>query len=182
MVGEMTSATRGAQVTKFIAVTLGILVATLTMAGVGQAQEVATVQGTIQSVDCNTKALTLQTADGSQYRMYVLPPASNSVFVNSAPVSFCTLQQYIGSTVNVSVVPNGNRLMVTRVDVTTTATPSSSQNESKPLITGMPDWAKIALGVVIVGALFYFGTQHHDQPQNQRYYQCRDGSWRQYCP
>lgn len=157
--------------------------ATLTMAGVGHAQDVATIQGTIESVDCNTKALTLRTADGSQYRMYVLPPASSSIFVNSSPVSFCTLQQYIGSTVTVSVVPNGNRLMVTRVDVNTTATPSASQNESpKPLVTGMPDWAKIALGLIIVGALVYIGTQRHDPPPNTPYYLCRDGSWRQSCP
>ena len=171
--------------TKSLAVAIGILLATLTLAGVGQAQDVATLQGTIQSVDCNTKALVVKTADGSEYRMYVLPPATTSVFVNSNPVSFCTLQQYIGSKVTVTVAPDGNQLTVKRVDVNTTATPGSAQNQqSGAVINGMPDWAKIALGVVIVGALIYWGSQRHDpQPQSPPpYYQCRDGSWRQSCP
>ena len=179
--------TGGPKVTKSLAVTLGILLATLTLAEVGHAQEVATIQGTIQSVDCNTKALVVKTADGSEYRMYVLPPASTSVFVNSSPVSFCTLQQYIGSNVTVTVAPNGNQLTVKRVDVNATVTPSSSQDQpSKPLITGMPDWAKFALGAVLVGALIYWGSQSQRNgppPQSQQpYYQCRDGSWRQSCP
>jgi hypothetical protein len=173
-------------VTKFIVVTLAIIVATLTMADAGQAQQVATIQGTIQSVDCYTKALTIRTADGSQYRTYVLPPASNSVFVNATPVSFCSLQQYTGSTATVSVVPNGNQLAVTRVDVSTSATPSSSDNQSRPLITGMPDWAKIAVGAVIVGALVYFGSRRHDPPKDPYYqypyYKCPDGSIRTFCP
>lgn len=163
-----------------------MLVATLSMAGVGQAQQVATVQGTIQSVDCYSKALTVRLADGSSYRMYVLPPASNSVFVNSTPVSFCELQQYTGSTVAVSVVPNGSQLTVTRVDVNTTATRSASDQSGKPLITGMPDWAKIAVGVVIVGALVYFGSRRHDPPKDPYYqypyYKCPDGTIRTFCP
>lgn len=171
--------------TKSLAVALGILVATLTLAGVGQAQEVTTIQGTIQSVDCNTKALVVQTADGSQYRMYVLPPASTSVFVDSNPVSFCTLQQYIGSNVTVSILPNGSQLAVKRVDVHTTATPSSTQSpRAGSAINGMPDWAKVAIGVALVGALVYFvGMQKHDsQPQGQPYYQCSDGTWGKSCP
>lgn len=175
----------GLTVTKSLAVALGILVATLTIAGVGQAQEVTTIQGTIQSVDCNTKALVVRTADGSQYRMYVLPPASTSVFVDSNPVSFCALQQYVGRNVTVSILPNGNQLAVKRVDVYTTATPSSAQNPpSKGAINGMPDWAKVAIGVALVGALVYFvSSQRHDsQPQNQPNYQCSDGSWGKSCP
>lgn len=168
--------------TKTIAVTLVMLMVTLTMVGTGYAQDTATIQGTIQAVDCNTKALDVRAADGAQYRMYVVP-ASTAVFVNSNPVSFCALQQYIGSTVTVSLVPNGNQLMVKRVDVATTATPSSAQNPpSGAAINGMPDWAKIALGVVLIGALIYIGTQRHDPPQNQPYYLCRDGYWRPSCP
>jgi hypothetical protein len=162
---------------------LGILVATLTMAGVSQAQEVATIQGTIQSVDCNAKALVVQTPDGSQYRMYV-SPTSTGVFVNSTPVSFCTLQQYVGSNATVSVLPNGSQLVVKRVDVLTTVTPSPTQNPSGTAAHGMPDWAKVAIGVALVGALVYFvSSQRHDsQPQNQPYYQCSDGSWGKSCP
>lgn len=169
---------------KSLAVTLGILLATLTLAGAGQAQDVATIQGTLQSVDCNTKALAVKTADGSEYRMYA-SPASTSVFVNSNPVSFCTLQQYVGSSVTVTVAPNGNQLTLKRVEVNSAANPSSAQNQpSGAVINGMPDWAKIALGVVIVGALVYLGSQKHDPPPPSQgpYYQCGDGSWRSYCP
>lgn len=165
--------------TKVAALMLGVLLATLTLAGIGQAQDVATIQGTIQAVDCNTKALEVKTADGSQYKVYVVP-ASTTVFVNSQPVSFCTLQQYVGSTATVSLVPNGSQLMVKRVDVATTATPGSTQNQPSTLIHGMPDWAKYAVGAVLIGALIYFGTRR-SSAQQQPYYQCPDGYYRPNC-
>lgn len=173
---------------KLLALTLGVLVATLTTSGIGQAQDVATIHGTIQAVDCKTNALVVKTPEGTQYGTRIFPASSNTaVFVNSAPVSFCTLQRYIGSNVTVSVVPNGDQLAVTRVDVTaaaTTAPPASAPNQAgAPLITGMPKWAEIALGLALVGVLVYIGTRRHDPPaQSQPYYQCPDGSWRQSCP
>lgn len=167
------------------AIALVILVATLTMSGIGQAQE-ATIHGTIQAVDCKTNTLVVKAPDGTQYSTRVFPSGSNStVFVNSAPVSFCTLQQYIGRNVTVLVEPNGDQLMVKRVDVnaSATATQSSVPSPAPALITGMPKWAEIALGLVLVGALVYIGTRKHDPPaQSPPYYQCRDGSWRQACP
>lgn len=167
--------------TKATAVMLGALLATLSLAGIGQAQDVATIQGTIQAVDCTTKALEVKTPDGAQYKVYVVP-ASTAVFVNSQPVNFCSLQQYVGSTATVSLVPNGSQLMVKRVDVSTAAVPGSTQNQPSTLINGnVPTWAKIAVGVVLVGALVYFGTRG-SSAQRQPYYLCPDGYYRPACP
>ena len=168
------------QVTKVGAVMLGVLLATLTLAGIGQAQDMATIQGTIQAVDCSTKALEVKTADGSQYKVYAVP-ASTAVFVNSQSVNFCSLQQYVGSTATVSLVPNGSLLMVKRVDVSTTAAPGSRQDQPSTLIHGMPDWAKYAVGAVLVGALIYFGTRGSSAQRQQPYYQCPDGYYRPSC-
>lgn len=171
---------------KLVALTVGIFLATLTLSGIGKAQAPATIHGTIQAVDCKTNVLLVKADDGTQYNIRVSPGSGSAVFVNSTPVSFCTLQQYIGSSVTVSLVSNGDQLIVKRVDVNNAATTPAagpSTISGPPLITGMPKWAEIALGVIIVGALVYIGTQRHDPPtQNQPYYQCRDGSWRQSCP
>lgn len=168
-----------------VPIALVVLVATLTLSGIGRAQDV-TIRGTIQAVDCKANTLVVKGADGTQYSIRVSPSGSNStVFVNSAPVSFCTLQQYIGSHVTVSVASNGDQLMVRRVDVNATAAAAQSSGPSQgpPLITGMPKWAEVALGLVLVGALIYIGTQKHSPPpQSQPSYQCPDGSWRQVCP
>ena len=163
---------------KLLSVTLGILVAALTMPGIGQAQGVA-IQGTIQAVDCQTYALVVKGQDGT----HVLPadPAT-AVFVDSAPASFCTLRQYIGRSAAVSLVPRGNQSVAERVDVTVAATSGQAQPQAA-LISGMPQWGAIALGAVLVGGLLFWGIHGaHKANQSQPYHQCSDGSWGQWCP
>lgn len=149
---------------------------TLTTSGVGLAQGVTTVQGTIQTVDCQTNALVVKASDGT----HVVPAGPNTaVYVNSAPVSFCTLQQYVGSNVIVSLAPNGTQLVVQRVDVSTAAAPAPAPTPAPAVISGLPDWAKIALVAIIIGGLVYIGTQRHDPPAQSQ--QCYDGPWGRWC-
>ena len=103
------------------AAALSALVVILGMTGLAQAQGIQ-VQGVIQAVDCQTNALVLSSPDG----VHVLPLAHDaSVFVNSAPASFCNLTHYIGSTATVTVTAVGNQLAAGRVDVVQGTAPSS---------------------------------------------------------
>ncbi|HKV43121.1 MAG TPA: hypothetical protein VJT32_00365 [bacterium] len=166
---------------KLVAMTLGILTATLTMAGVGQAQSTPAIQGTIQAVDCQTNALVMDAADGT----HVVPAGPyTTAFVDSAPVSFCTLRQYVGDNAAVTVAPGANQLVAERVDVYTAAVPTSTPAPASA-ISGMPAWAEIALGTVIVGGLLYLairGSQTASQNQSSQWCYdnpggpvCRDG-------
>ena len=160
---------------------LVILVATLTMSGIGQAQGVTTIQGTIQAVDCQTNALVVKAADGS----HVFPAGTHTaVYVNSAPVSLCTLQQYIGQNAIVSLAPYGSQWTVERVDVNVNASPGPAQGQpSTSLISGMPKWAEVALAAVLIGGVVYIAVNGHRKAvQNEPYHQCSDGSWGQWCP
>lgn len=160
---------------KPIAVILGVLMATLTISDVGLAQGVTTIQGTIQAVDCQTNALVVNASDGT----HVFPAGPyTAVYVNSAPVSFCTLQQYIGKNVTVSVVPSGNQLVLQRVDVSLGSSPAPAPSPPA-LITGLPDWAKVAIALVIIGGLVYIGTRRHDAPAQTQ--DCYDSPWGRLC-
>jgi hypothetical protein len=142
---------------KFVATTLGILVATLTMAGIGQAQGFPTVQGTIQAVDCQTNALVLRAQDGT----HVFPAGpSTAVFVNSTPVSLCALQQYIGSSATVSIAPYASQWVAERVDVYIAATPYPAP--AAPTYSTVPPWLGIVVGTIIVGGLVYLLVRGHD--------------------
>lgn len=103
------------------AAALSALVVILGMTGLAQAQGIQ-VRGVIQAVDCQTNALVLSSSDG----VHVLPLAHDaSVFVNSAPASFCNLTHYIGSTATVTITAVGNQLAAGRVDVVPGTAPSS---------------------------------------------------------
>jgi hypothetical protein len=105
---------------KSAATGLAILLVILGVANVAQAQNWIQVQGRIQAVDCQANAVVLNAPDGT----HVFPMAPNaSVFINSAPTSFCTLRQYIGGSATVSVTAAGNQMVAGRVDVYTTAAP-----------------------------------------------------------
>jgi hypothetical protein len=160
---------------------LVMLVATLTMSGIGQAQGVTTIQGTIQTVDCQTNALVVKAADGD----HVLPAGTQTaVFVNSSPATLCTLQQDIGRDATVSLAPNGNQWVIARVDVTVAATPGPAQAPaSTALISGMPKWAEVALAAGLIGGIAYIAVNGHQKAvQSEPYHQCSDGSWGQWCP
>jgi hypothetical protein len=160
---------------------LVILVATPTMSGIGQAQGVTTIQGSIQAVDCQTNALVVKAPDGS----HVFPTSTRTaVYVNSAPVSLCTLQQYIGRDATVSLTPYGNQLAVERVDVNVNTPPGPAQGPpSTSLVSGMPKWAAVALAAVLVGGILYIAVNGHQKAaQNEPFHQCSDGSWGQWCP
>jgi hypothetical protein len=149
--------------------------ATLAMSGVGLAQGVTIVQGTIQAVDCQTNALVVKASDGT----HVFPAGPyTAVYVNSAPVGFCTLQQYVGSNATVSLAPSGNQLVVQRVDVSIASAPTPAPTPA-PAVSGLPDWAKIAIAVIIIGGLVYIGTQRHDPPAQSQ--QCYDSPWGRWC-
>jgi hypothetical protein len=160
---------------KLTAMTLGILVATLALAGIGQAQGATAVRGTIQSVDCRTNAVVLNAPDGT----HVFPAGPNTaVFVNSAPVGFCTLQQYIGSSATVSVVPYANQWVAERVDVYVAATPAPTY--PAPTYSTAPPWLGIVLGTIVVGGLVYLLVRGHDgavhrYPYSRQYDQYRRG-------
>ncbi|HKV43277.1 MAG TPA: hypothetical protein VJT32_01165 [bacterium] len=140
-----------------MAVTLGILMTTLTLSGVGRAQGVTTVQGTIQAVDCQTNALVLNASDGT----HVFPAGPyTAAYVNSTPVNFCALQRYAGSSATVSVTPNGNQWQAERVDVYVAAAPGPVY--PAPTASAAPSWAGIVLGTIVVAGLVYLLVRGHD--------------------
>jgi hypothetical protein len=142
---------------KLTAITLGVLVAMLAMSGIGQAQGVTAIQGTIQAVDCRTNSVVLHAPDGT----HVFPAGPNTaVFVNSAPVGLCTLQQYIGASATVSVVPYANQWVAERVDVYVAATPAPTS--PAPTYSSVPPWLGIVLGTIVVGGLVYLLVRGHD--------------------
>jgi len=105
---------------KSAATVLGILVLMLGVAAVAQAQNWIRVQGMIQAVDCQTNVVVLTVPGGT----HAFPMAPNApVFINSAPASLCTLNQYVGSTASVTVMATGSQLVAGRVDVFTAAAP-----------------------------------------------------------
>jgi hypothetical protein len=137
---------------------MGILVATLTLAGVGQAQGVIAVHGVIQSVDCQTSALVLSAADGTH--VYPAGP-STTVFVNSIPMDFCTLQQFIGSGATVSVGAYGDQLVAERVDVYGATAPVAPVSPP-PVYTGISPLAGVILGTIAVAGLVWLLIRTHD--------------------
>ena len=142
---------------KSIAVIIGVLVATLTMSGIGQAQGVTTVQGTIQAVDCQTSAIAINAPDGT----HVFPAGPHTTaFVNSAPIGFCGLRQYVGSSATVSVAPYANLWVAERVDVYVAA--AQPPQSPAPTYSSVPSWLGIVLGTVIVGGLVYLLVRGHD--------------------
>ncbi|HLW60807.1 MAG TPA: hypothetical protein VKV57_12905 [bacterium] len=142
---------------KFVAVTLGMLMTTLTLSGIGRAQGVTTVQGTIQAVDCQTNALVLNAPDGT----HVFPSGPyTTAFVNSTPVNFCALQQYAGSSATVSIIPNGSQWLAERVDVYVAAAPAPAY--PAPTAYAGPSLAGIVLGTIVVAGLVYLLVRGHD--------------------
>jgi hypothetical protein len=102
------------------AVALAVVVVILGAAGAGSAQNFIQVNGVIQAYDCQTNALVLRAPDG----VHVFPLAPNAaVYLNSTPLAFCALRQYVGSYAVASVGANEGQFFAARVDVFPSAAP-----------------------------------------------------------
>jgi hypothetical protein len=123
----------GYKMKKIVVTVLCILIITLSMPGVGQAQNWIQIQGTIQAVDCQTNALVLNARDG----MHAFPMTPDAtVSINSAPASFCTLRQYVGSNATVTVAANGNQLVAGGVNVFVATAPAVPAPVAPPPVPG----------------------------------------------
>jgi hypothetical protein len=152
---------------------LGMLLPILGLADLGLAQSAVQLQGTIESVDCQSQTVVLTGSSGSNT---VAATAATAVLVNSASVPFCALQQYVGAPAAAWVIPDGNEIQVTRIDVAGPATeapaPAPAATASSPSPLG------IVLGALAVGTLGYIlGRASAVQPYNQPVYQVDRGRW-----
>ena len=103
---------------RIFASAFGILMVTLSVIGIGQAQSPLPVSGTIEAVHCQTSVLVMNGLSGIESGVELFSVAPNAmVFVNSAPASFCTLSQYVGSYAIASATAEGGLRTVGRVDV-----------------------------------------------------------------
>jgi hypothetical protein len=138
---------------KAIAIVLGPLLVILGLAGAGLAQSGVQVQGTIQSVDCQSQTVVLNGSGGSNT---LTVGDSTAVLVNSASVPFCTLQQYVGSPATAWLLPTGNEFEVTQIDVTGPASAS-------PTVSS-PSTLELVLGAIAVAGLGYLIGHSTSQP------------------
>jgi len=79
---------------KAMAFLLGMLLPVFGLAHLGLAQSAVQLQGTIQSVDCQSQTVVLTGSSGSHP---IAATGATAVLVNSASVAFCALQQYVGA-------------------------------------------------------------------------------------
>ncbi|HET7266366.1 MAG TPA: hypothetical protein VFL28_16995 [bacterium] len=141
------------------AIAVSVLLACLALAGTGDAQpaQPIQVQGTIQSVDCQSGHVTLTTAGGSD----TFQATNETVaYVNGSSVSFCSLQSYAGDSATAVLIPTGNAFELTQINVTAqTAAPSTSGSLlSNPVAVG--------IGALLLGGLIGYMVGHHNtQPQ-----------------
>ena len=103
---------------RIFASAFGILMVTLSVAGIGQAQNSLPMSGTIEAVHCQTSVLVINGLSGIESGIELFSAAPNAtVFINSVPASFCTLSQYVGSYAIASATAEGGLRTVGRVDV-----------------------------------------------------------------
>jgi hypothetical protein len=106
----------------FMPAVLGLLLLALAAPGIGVAQSTVQVRGTIQSVDCRTHTVFLRSAGGAVTTIAGAP--STAVYVNGAPVPFCTLRRYAGSHAVATWSAAGNGLVAGRINVLVPAAPA----------------------------------------------------------
>ena len=142
---------------KAIGVLVGVLLPFLGVAGVGQAQSAIQVQGTIQSVDCQSGTVVLSSPPGSNT---MAAADYTTVLVNSASVPFCTLQQYVGAPATAWLVASGNEFEVTRIDVVGSV---AVANPPAPVVTIAPlPIVGVVLGTIAVASLLYLLVHDND--------------------
>lgn len=141
------------------AIAVSVLLTCLALAGTGDAQTVqpVQVQGTIQSVDCQSGQVTLSTAGGSDTFQAT---GQTVAYVNGSSVSFCSLQSYAGDSATAVLIPTGNAFDLSQINVTAqTAAPSASGSIlSNPIAIGV--------GALLLGGLIGYVVGHQNsQPQ-----------------
>ena len=186
------------------AIAVSVLLACLALAGTGDAQTAQTlqVQGTIQSADCQTGQLTLATAGGNDTFQAT---DQTTAYVNGTAVSFCSLQSYAGDSATAAIVPAGNALDLSQINVTAPAAPAPAQSPSGSFLSSP---VAVGIGALLLGGLIGYMVGHQNQPaqpvytpayypagyapaylpgrypynrayvyQGHRYYRCTYGGW-----
>lgn len=93
----------------------------LGVSSIGSAQAVITVQGALQGVDCQANAVALTMPDG----VHVLAVTRyTAAFIDSTPVSLCTLAQYVGSNATVSLTASESQFVAGQIVVHTVPQPA----------------------------------------------------------
>jgi len=159
---------------RITAVVVAVLLGVLGLAGTGQAQSQPDiqVQGTIESVDCQSGTIVLNGPEGSN-TVYVSD--TTAVVVNSTNVQFCSLQSYVGQPAVATLVASGNQFLATQIAVTAagveTPAPAGPAAPAGPVDAGQgnDDGAGTpipidgnVLGTVDVGGLAYLLVQGPD--------------------
>ena len=158
---------------KAMAFLLGMLLPVFGLAHLGLAQSAVQLQGTIQSVDCQSQTVVLTGSSGSHP---IAATGATAVLVNSASVPFCALQQYVGAPATAWVIPDGNEIQVTRIDVAGPATEAPAPAPAAAVSSPSP--LGIVLGALAVGTLGYIlGRESAVQPYYQPVYQVDHGPW-----
>lgn len=137
---------------KPIALLLGTLLPLLGLSGIGHAQPSIQVQGTIQSVDCQTLAVVLRDP-GSGISNTIVAAPDTPVLVGSTSIAFCALEQYIGAPAGAWLVASGNEFVATRIDVfgPAAAAPPPVVGIPQPVPVPEPAPAEVASPLPIVG-------------------------------
>jgi hypothetical protein len=113
--------------TRCLAIALGALMVALAASSTGLAQPVLQVQGVLQSVDCQANSFRLSMPDGQhafQANRYT------AVSAGGTSIGLCALNQYVGSTVTVSLTATDSQFVAGRIDIIQTAT------GAVPLVSG----------------------------------------------
>lgn len=138
------------------AIAVTVLLACLTLAGTGNAQVPQQIQirGTIQSVDCQTGQVTFATAGGNDTFQAT---GQTVAHVNGTAVSVCSLQSYAGDSATASLVPTGDALDLSQIDVTAAQAPSTSGSIlSSPIAIG--------IGALLLGGIIGYIVGHQNTP------------------
>jgi|GEM_PF-2004489 len=143
------------------AVAISVLLVCLGFAGVANAQvsQSVQVQGTFQSADCQTGQVTMVTSGGTD----TFQATNQTVaYVNGSAVSLCSLQSYAGDSATAVLIPTGNTLVLSQVNVTAQAqssTPGSTSGSflSSPLVIG--------LGAALLGGIVGYLMGHDSTGQ-----------------
>jgi hypothetical protein len=158
---------------KAMAFLLGMLLPILGLADLGLAQSAVQLQGTIQSVDCQSQTVVLSGSSGANA---IAATGATAVLVNSSSVPFCALQQYVGAPATAWVIPDGNEIQATRIDVAGPATEAPAPAPGTAVSSPSP--LGIVLGALAVGTLGYIlGRASTAQPYYQPVYQVDHERW-----